>query len=548
MPDVPRFGCAVIALTLGAPLMWRPATPAEAGQSSSTVRAGGEPTRPRGTAEADPKAPANRLGGVWLVDAADRSDGTSWLSAAWSSQVILAGDSFTITHFWGSPGELTGTFVLDASGSGTIDLKVNEFILSEARKLKYPACTLPGIYRLDGDRLSVCFSVGPDPRRPSELRPSGNKEIMLRLVRGGAEFKDFPKDVTVTVLDPAGKPAAGIELYGWLVHAKRDGQPGWTYSRPWGRAGADGTVKVRYADLPHHGLIAHDGDRKLTGFASVSPVSLRDGVVTVRLGPERLVTGTITYEGPANEGKAAKGGNLYLWTAGQRVGIFLSTSQFSFALPPGAYTFQVYGEQTQHKFVSLTVPPGEGEIRVPPIQLSPVRFFDGAGVKREAAREGNAAPELEGVAGWKGEPVRLADLRGKVVLLNFWGYWCGPCVSEMPVLIELHQRFKDKGLLIVGVHVDQDGSCDTAAKLDATIARIRKEYWGGKDLPFPVALVSGKLSRDGRGPAREYGVTKYPTTVIIDRQGNVAGEFGAFGPKDIDKAVAAAEKLLQSRN
>jgi thiol-disulfide isomerase/thioredoxin len=160
--------------------------------------------------------------------------------------------------------------------------------------------------------------------------------------------------------------------------------------------------------------------------------------------------------------------------------------------------------------------------------------------------EGQPAPELEGVQAWRGGPVKLADLRGKYVLIDFWGYWCGPCVHAMPVLIGLHERFKDHGLAIIGVHCDMDGEVDTPAKLDEKIAPLKKKIWGGKDLPFPVALTtmdyidSPKPTR--ASAAAQYGILGYPTTVLIDREGKVLGKFLARDEKD---AVAEIEKLLR---
>jgi uncharacterized protein (TIGR03067 family) len=490
--------------------------------------------------------PDTRLDGIWLADAADRGDGVSWLSAVWSSRVTLAGDRFTISNFRGLGKDLTGSFALDATGNGTIDLKVNEFVLSETRSLKYPACGLPGMYQLAGDHLSVCFSVGQDPRRPENLNPNGWKQIVLKLVRADG-FQGFPTEVTVKIQDPRGKVVAGVEVCGSVSHYdRRDGEKGWRYDHKWGRTGVDGSLKVPYGDLAQNQIVAHDADRKLWAIATESPTLLRDGVVTIRLASERLVLGTLTCGVTDGGNKVPTWSNVFVMQSGRRIGNFASTSgRFSFALPPGNYTLDAYGTQLTHKLVPFTVPPGEGEIRMPAIALSPVEFFDAAGVRREAVKRGVAAPELESVTAWRGKPVKLSELRGKVVLLNFWGYWCGPCVSEMPALIELNEWSKNKGLVIVSVHVDVSGEIDTVSKFDTAIAKDRQAYWAGKDLPFPVALVSGKLNSTNHGPARQFGVFGFPTTVIIDRQGKVVGEFGAFGPKDGDKAVAAAEKLLR---
>jgi len=198
----------------------------------------------------------------------------------------------------------------------------------------------------------------------------------------------------------------------------------------------------------------------------------------------------------------------------------------------------VLGEELPHRKVPLTVPAGRAELRVEPIRLTASMLV---GLK------GKPAPELEGVVGWKGMPVRMADLRGKVVLLDFWGYWCGPCVAKMPVLIGLHERFADKGLAVVGVHLDVDGEVDTTAKLDERLTGIRRDLWKGKDLPFPVALVRGKdvTSPSGdiyRARAAElYGVLGYPTTIVIDREGRVVG---ALEVGELNEAALEVEKLL----
>ena len=449
--------------------------------------------KPPDTSAQIANASGTRWDGVWLTDAANRGDGVSWLSAVWSSKVTIVGDRFTISNFRGTGKNLTGSLVWDTAGKGTIDFKVSEFVLSETRNLKYPACTLPGMYRLEGESLTICFSVGPEPRRPAQFKPSGNKEILFRLVRVGGSFKEFPSDVTIKVLDPVGNPAVGTEVCGMITHVERQpGESGWKYLPKWGKTGDDGTAKVHYADLASHPIIAHDAATKMSGIAAASPVALQAGAITIRLGPERLIGGTLTCGEAADGGKVPTWSNVYLMQAGQRIGNFASTGgRFSFLLPAGSYTLDAYGVQLAHKIVPVTVPPGDGEVQIPPIALMPVEFFDNAGNRREAVRNGIAAPELEAVTAWKGEAVRLSDQRGKVVLLNFWGYWCGPCVSEMPVLIELHERFKDKGLAVVGVHVDGDGEIDSAAKFEAAIASPRKAYWGGKKTcPFPVAASS----------------------------------------------------------
>ncbi len=101
-----------------------------------------------------------------------------------------------------------------------------------------------------------------------------------------------------------------------------------------------------------------------------------------------------------------------------------------------------------------------------------------------------------------GKNVRLSDLRGQVVLLNFWASWCGPCRQEMPILDEIHNKYKSLGFSVLGVNLD--------AKSSKAINYL-------KDTPvsFPVLY-------DPKGDvSSQYGVQAMPSTVIIDKDGNV---------------------------
>jgi cytochrome c biogenesis protein CcmG, thiol:disulfide interchange protein DsbE len=102
--------------------------------------------------------------------------------------------------------------------------------------------------------------------------------------------------------------------------------------------------------------------------------------------------------------------------------------------------------------------------------------------------------------------ITLSDLHGKVVVLNFWATWCAPCVEEMPSLVQLQQRFKDKGLSVVGVSIDVDGNA---------YHKFLKDY--------KVDFVT--VRDPDQKTANLYGTFKWPETYIIDRDGIVRRKF-----------------------
>jgi len=101
-----------------------------------------------------------------------------------------------------------------------------------------------------------------------------------------------------------------------------------------------------------------------------------------------------------------------------------------------------------------------------------------------------------------GHNVRLDELRGQVVLVNFWATWCGPCREEMPHLNVLYEKYRKSGFVLLGVNVDDDPktALATAAKLNVS---------------FPVLLDTDKKV------SKLYDLNTMPSTVVIDRDGKM---------------------------
>lgn len=116
------------------------------------------------------------------------------------------------------------------------------------------------------------------------------------------------------------------------------------------------------------------------------------------------------------------------------------------------------------------------------------------------ANADNVGPLADGAAA--SSTLDLGALKGRPVLLDFWATWCGPCQAEAPVLNSLAQRYKDRGLAVVGVNTsDEDG-------LAAAFARK-------KNLGFPMVYDQGNTI------AKAYGVSSLPTLVLVSKEGKI---------------------------
>ena len=125
----------------------------------------------------------------------------------------------------------------------------------------------------------------------------------------------------------------------------------------------------------------------------------------------------------------------------------------------------------------------------------------------------------------QGTNLRLDEYRGKVVLINFWASWCGPCRQEMPLLDRIHQRYSDAGFAVLGVNVE-----GTLAPAKETAERTH--------VTFPV-LIDENQKVSGL-----YDLQSMPSTLVVDRDGVVRYVHHGYKPGDEAKYLEVVKQLI----
>jgi peroxiredoxin len=130
---------------------------------------------------------------------------------------------------------------------------------------------------------------------------------------------------------------------------------------------------------------------------------------------------------------------------------------------------------------------------------------------------GKPAPLFEGTDA-DNKPVRLADYKGKVVLIDFWASWAPPCVAAFPQIRELYHKYRDKGFVVIGVNLDSLGQDSQGKKAEAkeVLATVR---WF---LLQHAAAWPDILGETAEAAAKAYGVSEVPSTFLVGRDGSIA--------------------------
>ncbi|MGO4809381.1 thioredoxin family protein [Cupriavidus sp. 2MCAB6] len=161
-------------------------------------------------------------------------------------------------------------------------------------------------------------------------------------------------------------------------------------------------------------------------------------------------------------------------------------------------------------------------------------YFIGTGARTFSAppANGSAAPEFTGISQWlNSPPLSMQALRGKVVLVDFWTYSCVNCINTLPYVKQWYEKYKDRGLVVVGVHTPEYAFEKSTANVQAALGRL--------DVRYPVA------QDNGYGTWSAFRNEYWPALYLIDADGRIV--YQHFGEGSYAETEAVIQKLLAER-
>lgn len=144
-----------------------------------------------------------------------------------------------------------------------------------------------------------------------------------------------------------------------------------------------------------------------------------------------------------------------------------------------------------------------------------------------AQKTGQKAPDFSAKT-LNGETIELKNFTGSAVILDFWASWCGPCLKEMPFLIEMQKKYADKDLKIIAINIDNNKK---------NVKKFIRKL--GKEVPFPIIFDKDKTL------PKLYQPEAMPTTIFIGRDGIIRYRHKGFREKDIPEFIDEIEKLIK---
>ncbi len=324
-----------------------------------------------------------------------------------------------------------------------------------------------------------------------------------------AEPQSVNKRIRGSVADESGKPVANALLSRLWYNTAKDHKL--TAYEP-AKTTADGAFAIEltfYYGRPY-ALLALDAERKHGGLVLLEGKKA-DEPVTIKIGP------LVHFHGKYESKELAKPvgwTNTIIFAMPGRINFSNFQSEnasFDFWLPPGSYQIQGYGSSDVAQIKrDFALEAGKPDVDLGAIDLAASKI---------AKLTGKPAPTLlsTDARGVK-KDVQIADYRGKWVVLEFWGYWCGPCVGRaLPQLTEIYDDHEDERdhFVVLTVHSPETKSF---FMLYEKVKPVVRTTWAGRMIPFPILL-------DGESKIQEtFGVSHWPTTLLFDPEGKLVGE------------------------
>jgi peroxiredoxin len=151
-------------------------------------------------------------------------------------------------------------------------------------------------------------------------------------------------------------------------------------------------------------------------------------------------------------------------------------------------------------------------------------------VDASCGNDGNVGQKLKGfeLATTGGKKVTHGSYRGRVVVVNFWGTWCKPCLKELPEFDHLYRRYRKHGMTLVAIATDED-----PVPVDEFVNKRK---------------LAAKVLIGGEAYANEYGSPKFPFTFVVDHTGVIRGSYRGYRPECMGKLEADIREQLEKRN
>lgn len=136
-----------------------------------------------------------------------------------------------------------------------------------------------------------------------------------------------------------------------------------------------------------------------------------------------------------------------------------------------------------------------------------------SGCEKTSLEKGDSAPDFS-LMDIEGKHYSLSEQNGNIVVLEFWATWCSPCKDSIPELASLHEKYKDKGVVILGLSVDDNAS---------PLKPFREEH----NIPYTILF-------DDKDISRLYKIQSIPATFVIDRKGRIISKHSGYSPDMLD--------------